>query len=85
MSVMGIDVSEVAIRKLQQRNTNHCIFICDDFVNVEAIYQIQYDYCYNRFTLQAINEEQETQILENIGFAIVEMEENDKFASSNSE
>lgn len=64
MNVTGIDVSEVAIRKLQQRNTNHCIFICDDFVNAEAIYQIQYDYCYSRFTLHAINVEQETQILD---------------------
>lgn len=64
MNVTGIDVSEVAIRKLQQSNTNHCVFICDDFVNAEAIYQIQYDYCYSRFTLHAINEEQEAQILD---------------------
>lgn len=140
MNVTGIDVSEVAIRELQRRNTNHCIFICDDFVNAEAIYQIQYDYCYSRFTLHAINEEQETQILdkaykmlkpdgylfiearsvhdekfgkgqeveknayiydghyrrfidpaelksklENIGFGIVEMDESDKFAPSDSE
>lgn len=63
MYVTGIDVSEVAIRELQQKNTNHCIFVCDDFVNAQAIYQIQYDYCYSRFTLHAINEEQETQIL----------------------
>lgn len=140
MNVTGIDVSEVAIRELQKRNTNHCIFICDDFVNAEAIYQIQYDYCYSRFTLHAINAEQEAQILdkaykmlkskgflfiearsirdekygkgqeveknayihdghyrrfidpvelkgklENLGFAIVEMEESDKFAPSHSE
>lgn len=140
VNVTGIDVSDVAIRELQQRNTNHCIFICDDFVNAEAIYQIQYDYCYSRFTLHAINEEQETQILnkayrmlksngylfiearsirdekfgkgqeveknayihdehyrrfidpvelkdklENQGFTIVEMEESDKFAPSNTE
>ena len=140
MNVTGIDVSEVAIRELQQRNTNHCIFICEDFVSAEAIYQIQYDYCYSRFTLHAINEEQEAQILdkaykmlklngylfiearsirdekfgkgleveknayihdghyrrfidpeelknklENLGFTIVEMEESDKFAPSDSE
>lgn len=140
INVTGIDVSEVAIRELQHKNTNHCIFICDDFVNAEAIYQIQYDYCYSRFTLHAINAEQETQILdkaytmlksngflfiearsirdekfgkgqeveknayiydehyrrfidpmelkdklEHIGFAIVEMEESDKFAPSKNE
>lgn len=42
---------------------DNCIFICDDFVNAEAIYQIQYDYCYSQFTIHAINEQQETKIL----------------------
>lgn len=64
MNVTGIDASEVAIQKLQKKNANHCIFVCDDFVNAGAIYQIQYDYCYSRFTLHAINEEQESQILD---------------------
>lgn len=64
IKVTGIDASQVAIKKLQQENTaDNCIFICDDFVSAEAIYQIQYDYCYSRFTLHAITEEQETQIL----------------------
>ncbi len=64
INVTGIDASETAIDEL--RNTvelDNCIFICDDFVNAEAIYQIQYDYCYSRFTLHAINEQQEEQIL----------------------
>lgn len=63
LNVTGIDMSEVAIRKLQNKNTDRCIFICDDFVNAQAIYQIQYDYCYSRFTLHAINQEQEILIL----------------------
>lgn len=63
LNVTGIDASDIAIRELQKKNTDHCIFVCDDFVNAQAIYQIQYDYCYSRFTLHAINEEQETQIL----------------------
>lgn len=64
LNVTGIDASQVAIKELQQKNTLHnCMFICDDFVNVESIYQIQYDYCYSRFTLHAISEYQETQIL----------------------
>lgn len=62
--VTGIDASQVAISKLQENcSMNNCVFICDDFVNAESIYQIQYDYCYSRFTLHAINEQQETQIL----------------------
>lgn len=64
LNVTGIDASEVAISELQKKNSlDNCIFICDDFVSVESIYQIQYDYCYSRFTLHAINAHQETQIL----------------------
>lgn len=52
------------IKELQNRIfLDNCTFICDDFVNAESIYQIQYDYCYSRFTLHAINEREETQIL----------------------
>lgn len=64
LNVIGIDASQVVINKLQQKVTlNNCTFVCDDFVSTEAIYQIQYDYCYSRFTLHAINEWQETRIL----------------------
>lgn len=64
INVTGIDASEVAIVELQKKNAlENCIFICDDFVSAESIYQVQYDYCYSRFTLHAINERQETQIL----------------------
>lgn len=64
LRVTGIDASAVAIKELQSKHLlNNCVFICDDFVTVDSIYQIQYDYCYSRFTLHAINEQQETQIL----------------------
>lgn len=64
LNVTGIDASQIAIDKLRENHSmDHCVFICDDFVSVESIYQIQYDYCYSRFTLHAINERQETQIL----------------------
>ena len=63
--VTGIDASEVAINELQKKNLlQNCIFICDDFVSAESLYRIQYDYCYSRFTLHAINVHQETQILQ---------------------
>ena len=64
LHVTGIDASKVAIKKLQEEILlDNCLFICDDFVSADSIYQIQYDYCYSRFTLHAINEQQETQIL----------------------
>lgn len=64
LNVTGIDASQVAIDELRENvSLENCVFICDDFVSAESIYQIQYDYCYSRFTLHAINEQQETQIL----------------------
>lgn len=80
LNVTGIDASEVAIKELNERDLpDHCTFVCDDFVNVETIYQIQYDYCYSRFTLHAINEQQESKILSkaynmlpNFGYLFIE-------------
>lgn len=64
LHVTGIDASQTAIENNQKRiSMDHCVFVCDDFVSVDSIYQIQYDYCYSRFTLHAIDEQQETQIL----------------------
>lgn len=64
LNVIAIDESQVIIKELQDTIAlDNCTFICDDFVNAEVIYQIQYDYCYSRFTLHAINEQQETKIL----------------------
>lgn len=64
LNVTGIDASQIVIDELRENySMNNCVFICDDFVSAESIYQIQYDYCYSRFTLHAINEQQETQIL----------------------
>ncbi len=64
IDVTAIDASPFVIKELQKKVAlDNCTFICDDFVNAESIYQIQYDYCYSRFTLHAINEQQENQIL----------------------
>lgn len=62
--VIGIDSSQIAIKELQNKNIcDNCTFVCDDFVDIEALYQAQYDYCYSRFTLHAINEQEETRVL----------------------
>lgn len=65
--VTGIDLSYESIKYLNEHyRTDNIIFICDDFVTSLAIYQQQYDYCYSRFTLHAINLDQEKELLKNV-------------------
>ncbi len=67
LNVTAIDASDGVIEQLKQENTEENIcFICDDFVSSSAIYSGQYDYVYSRFTLHAINKEQETEVLYNV-------------------
>ena len=42
------------------------LFVCDDFTRTNALYQQQFDYCYSRFTLHAVNLEQEEYVLRNV-------------------
>lgn len=66
--VVGIDASNVAIGMLENeyKGNEYLEFICDDFVTAEALFQREYDYCYSRFTLHAINEKQEEQLINNV-------------------
>lgn len=66
--VVGIDASDVAIEILEQSNSKNknLEFMCDDFVTASVLFQREYDYCYSRFTLHAINELQEKQLLDNV-------------------
>ncbi|MDD5999635.1 MAG: adenylyl-sulfate kinase [Lachnospiraceae bacterium] len=70
MEVTGIDASETAIRKLNQLHIENSLFVCDDFVTCKALYQMQYDYFYSRWTLHAISERQEEALLKNISDSI---------------
>lgn len=67
LNVTAIDASDAVIEQLKQENKeeNAC-FICDDFVSSSTIYSGQYDYVYSRFTLHAINKEQEIEVLNNV-------------------
>lgn len=67
MNVTAVDASEKSINQLREkhREDNIC-FICDDFVCSSSIFVGQYDYVYSRFSLHAINEEQETEVINNI-------------------
>lgn len=66
MIVTGVDASETAITQLQKHNINNAFFVCDDFVTCKALYQMQYDYFYSRWTVHAISERQEDELLRNI-------------------
>lgn len=66
--VIGIDSSDVAIDMLEcaYESDDNLEFICDDFVTANVLFQREYDYCYSRFTLHAINESQEDILLKNV-------------------
>ncbi len=71
LKVVGVDASSTAIDRLNamQIGTNS-MFVCDDFVTCRALYQSQYDYFYSRWTMHAISERQEDELLNNISNSI---------------
>ena len=66
--VTAIDASDGIIGKLQDeyRDNENLRFLCDDFVCSSALFVGQYDYCYSRFTLHAINDAQQKELLKNV-------------------
>lgn len=67
LKVVGVDASKTAIDELNKKNGNdNSMFVCDDFVTCKALYQAQYDYFYSRWTMHAISEHQENELLKNI-------------------
>lgn len=66
MKVVAIDASDVAIENLNKLYGNKIRFICDDFVDSEYVYNNKYKYIYSRFTLHAITDEQEDELLKNV-------------------
>ena len=66
LCVTAIDASDKAISKLKKTKCNNSFFICDDFVCATALYTGQYDYVYSRFSLHAINADQENEVIANV-------------------
>lgn len=68
LRVTALDASDIAIERLKVVTSENgaALFVCDDFVKCRSLYQLRYDYIYSRFTLHAITEEQEDELLENI-------------------
>lgn len=71
LKVVGVDASSTAIDRLNAMQIgNNSMFVCDDFVTCRALYQSQYDYFYSRWTMHAISERQEDELLNNISNSI---------------
>lgn len=72
VDVTAIDASDKAIADLNEVYGEKAglRFLCDDFVCTSALFQRQYDYCYSRFTIHAINEEQEINVISNVRHAL---------------
>lgn len=66
LSVTALDLSEESIHTLQAREVPHVQFLCDDFVNGEIHAPNSYEYAYSRFTIHAINRNQEQVLLKNV-------------------
>lgn len=67
IDVTAIDASPEVIAMLQEKYENENIhFICDDFVCSSMVFAREYDYCYSRFSLHAITESQEKEVVENV-------------------
>ena len=66
-NVIAIDGSDIAIDMLNEMTKSNAdaLFVCDDFVKCQALYQMQYDCIYSRFTFHAITEDQENELLTN--------------------
>ncbi len=64
LSVTGIDSADVAIRGLQEKGG--ASFVCGDFVTLDGMADGSFDYCYSRFTVHAISQEQEAGLLKNV-------------------
>lgn len=66
LKVTALDLSEEAIAELNRRNIPNARFQCGDFVNGDIHHPESYNYAYSRFTIHAINANQEQVLLQNV-------------------
>lgn len=64
LDVLAIDLSRAAINQLNQNPVEHARFLCGDFIASDAHKPDSYDYAYSRFTIHAINQKQESMLLQ---------------------
>lgn len=73
VSVVAVDSSAKTIENLnswKRDNKKDITFVCDDFTKTNAVYQQSFDYCYSRFTLHSITEDQEISVIKNVSNAL---------------
>lgn len=68
LNIIAIDLSEVVIEELskQYKDYKNLRFVCGDFTKLEEIVQEQVEYCYSRFTIHAITERQQDDLLNSV-------------------
>ena len=64
LDVLAIDLSRAAVNQLNQNPVDHARFLCGDFIASDAHKPDSYDYAYSRFTIHAINQKQESMLLQ---------------------
>ena len=65
IKVTAIDSSEEAIRLISEKALP--IFaVCDDFVAAKALFCVDYDYCYARWSIHAITQHQQNELLPSV-------------------
>ncbi|MGF7143654.1 adenylylsulfate kinase-like enzyme/16S rRNA G527 N7-methylase RsmG [Anaerotaenia torta] len=72
LNVTAIDASSQAIGTLESKckELKNLLCVCDDFVKLNALYQKQYHYCYSRFSIHAINDSQQKELIKNVASAL---------------
>ena len=65
INVIAIDASDTMIDKLITTNNFGVNYVCADFVKWPIEHQYEFDYIYSRFSLHAIDEYQEDEIIKN--------------------
>lgn len=67
LSVIGVDSAKDVIEKLKGENEyDNITYINDDFTQSKILFQQNFDYCYSRFTMHAINKTQQDLLLRNV-------------------
>ena len=66
LTVVAIDLSDRAIQMLTKQNIPNIRFLCGDFISNSIHSPECYDYAYSRFTIHAINQQQENLLIQTI-------------------
>lgn len=74
IKVTAIDAADEIIDYLNSIyfDNKNLKFVCDDFVTTHEFFRKQYEYCYSRFSLHAINDIQERILVKNVYFSLLQ-------------